>query len=64
MHSRAGRELSEQLQTHSCKPASDDMLFTYAPDTRLIQSATYLGLCMAYTAPDNIVNSFGLIRMR
>ncbi|PZX06114.1 hypothetical protein [Celeribacter halophilus] len=56
-----GRELSDQLHAHSCKPEGDDVLFSYLPDTGMIESATYEGLCMAYNAPDNAENPFGLI---
>lgn len=56
-----GRELSDQLQAHSCKPAGDDVLFSFSPDSGMIESATYNGLCMAYNAPENAVNPFGLI---
>ena len=56
-----GRGLSDQLHAHSCKPTGDDVLFSYAPDSGLIQSATYAGRCMAYNAPDNTENPFGLI---
>ena len=56
-----GRELSDQLQAHSCKPTGDDVLFSFSPDTGMIESATYDGLCMAYNAPDDAVNPFGLI---
>ena len=56
-----GRELTDLLHAHSCKPSGDDVLFTYAPDSGLIQSATYADVCMAYNAPDNTENPFGLI---
>ena len=56
-----GRELTDQLHAHSCKPSGDDVLFTYAADSGMIESATYAGLCMAFNAPDNAVNPFGLI---
>ncbi|MEP5730170.1 MAG: ricin-type beta-trefoil lectin domain protein [Sulfitobacter sp.] len=56
-----GRELSDQLQAHSCKPNGDDVLFSFAPDTGMIESATYKGLCMAYNDPENAVNPFVLI---
>lgn len=56
-----GREVSDQLHAHSCKPAGDDVLFTYTPESGLIESATYKDLCMAYNAPDDTENPFGLI---
>lgn len=56
-----GRELSDQLQAHSCKPEGDDVLFTFAAENGMIASATYKGLCMAYNDPENAENPFGLI---
>lgn len=56
-----GRGLSDQLHAHSCKPTGDDVLFTYAADSGMIASATYDGKCMAYNAPDNAENPFGLV---
>ncbi|MGP6089916.1 hypothetical protein [Antarctobacter jejuensis] len=56
-----GRGLSDQLHAHSCKPTGDDVLFTYAAESGRIQSATYDGMCMVYTAPDNVENPFGLV---
>ncbi|MGH1371666.1 hypothetical protein [Planktotalea sp.] len=56
-----GRELSDTLHAHSCKPVGDDVLFTYDADSGAIGSATYFGLCMSYNAPQNTKNPFGLI---
>ena len=56
-----GRELTELLHAHSCKPEGDDVLFTYGAESGMIQSATYADVCMAYNAPDNAENPFGLI---
>lgn len=56
-----GRGQSDQLHAHSCKPTGDDVLFSYVPDSAMIASATYQGLCMAYNAPGNATNPFGLI---
>ena len=56
-----GRELTDQLHAHSCKPSGDDVLFSFAPDGGMIESATYDGLCMAYNAPESATNPFGLI---
>ena len=56
-----GRELTSLLHAHSCKPTGDDVLFSFAPDTGMIASATYDGVCMAYNDPENAVNPFGLI---
>jgi len=56
-----GRELTDQLHAHSCKPSGDDVLFSFAEDSGMIESATYEGLCMAFNAPENAENPFGLI---
>ncbi|CUK02601.1 hypothetical protein PH7735_02623 [Shimia thalassica] len=56
-----GRELSDQLHAHSCKPQGDDVLFSFTPETGMIESATYEGLCMSYDDPENAVFPFGLI---
>lgn len=56
-----GRDLTDLLHAHSCKPTGNDVLFSYSPETGMIESATYAGLCMAYNDPDNAVNPFGLI---
>ena len=56
-----GRDLTDLLHAHSCKPTGDDVLFTYAAESGMIQSATYVDMCMAYNAPDNAENPFGLI---
>lgn len=46
-----GRGKSDKLHAHSCKPEGDDVLFSFSPESGLIQSATYEGVCMAYNAP-------------
>jgi hypothetical protein len=56
-----GRGMSDQLHAHSCKPTGDDVLFSFAPANGMIESVTYSGLCMAYSAPENAKNPFGLI---
>lgn len=56
-----GRGLSDQLHAPSCKPTGDDILFTYAAESGRIGSATYDGMCMAYSAPVSTENPFGLI---
>lgn len=56
-----GREFTELLHAHSRKPSGDDVLFSYGADTGMISSATYENKCMAYNAPENAVNPFGLI---
>lgn len=56
-----GRELTDLLHAHSCKPSGDDVLFTYTTESGRIGSATYDGLCMAYNAPESTENPFGLI---
>jgi hypothetical protein len=56
-----GRGESDQLHAHSCKPTGGDVLFSYGADNGRIESATYTGRCMAYNAPTNAENPFGLI---
>lgn len=56
-----GRGVSDQLHSHSCKPTGDDVLFLFEPGTGMIKSATYADRCMAYNAPDNAENPFGLV---
>jgi len=56
-----GRDLTDLLHAHSCKPTGGDVLFTYAAESGMIQSATYADMCMAYNAPDNAENPIGLI---
>ena len=56
-----GRGESGKLHAHSCKPTGDDVLFSYAPETGLIRSETYADRCMAYNAPNDAENPFGLI---
>ena len=56
-----GRELTDLLHAHSCKPSGDDVLFSFSSGSGMIESATYEGLCMAYNAPENAINPFGLI---
>jgi hypothetical protein len=46
---------------HTRKPEGDDVLFSYAADTGMISSVTYENKGMAYNAPENEVNPFGLI---
>ena len=40
-----GRGLTDQLHTHSCKPAGDDVLFSYDDVSGQIRSATYENRC-------------------
>ena len=56
-----GRDLTDLLHAHSCKPSGNDVLFSYSEDTGMIASVTYENKCMAHNAPDNAVNPFGLI---
>lgn len=56
-----GRGLSDQLHAHSCKPTGDDVLFGYVAESGRIQSGTYADMCMAYNAPENAENPFGLV---
>ena len=56
-----GREFTELLHAHSCKPTGGDVLFSFSPDSGMIESVTYAGMCMAFNAPENATNPFGLI---
>ncbi len=56
-----GRELTDLLHAHSCKPSGGDVLFSFSPTSGMIASATYENKCMAFNAPENAVNPFGLI---
>ena len=56
-----GRDLTDLLHAHSCKPSGNDVLFSYGTDTGMISSVTYENKCMAHNAPENEVNPFGLI---
>ena len=56
-----GRGQSDKLHAHSCKPTGDDVLFSYLPDSNMIQSGTYDDVCMAYNDPEHEENPFGLI---
>lgn len=56
-----GRDLTDLLHAHSCKPSGDDVLFSYTAESGMIASATYDNKCMAYNAPENDINPFGLV---
>lgn len=55
-----GRGLTEQLHTHSCKPAGDDVLFSYDDVSGQIRSATYENKCAQIVDPNADV-PFGLL---
>ena len=55
-----GREFTEQLHAHSCKPAGDDVLFSYDDVSGQIRSATYANKCAQILAEDAEVD-FGLL---
>lgn len=42
-----GKDFSDSLQVHSCKPNGDDVLFYYNEETLQISSATYQGFSAA-----------------
>ena len=42
-----GKDFSDTLQAHSCKPEGNDVLFRYNPETLQICSETYPGYCAA-----------------
>jgi hypothetical protein len=56
-----GRCLNDQLHAHSCKPTGEDVRFSFSVDTGIIRSVSYELTCMAYSAPDDTVNPFGLL---
>ena len=55
-----GREFTEELHAHSCKPAGDDVLFSYDDVSGQIRSATYANKCAQILAEDAEVD-FGLL---
>lgn len=55
-----GREFTEELHAHSCKPAGDDVLFSYDDVSGQIHSATYANKCAQILAEDAEVD-FGLL---
>ena len=55
-----GRGLTDQLHAHSCKPAGDDVLFSYDNVSGQIRSATYENKCAQILVEDPEVD-FGLL---
>ena len=55
-----GREFTEKLHAHSCKPAGDDVLFSYDSVSGQIESATYPNKCAQILAEGADVD-FGLL---
>lgn len=55
-----GRDLTEQLHAHSCKPAGHDVLFSYDDVSGQIRSATYETKCAEILSADAEV-PFGLL---
>jgi len=56
-----GRGWSEQLHTHSCKPAGGDVQFAYDEETRQIVSAEFPGKCAMLHGEAAAAVSFGLL---
>lgn len=56
-----GRDLTDLMHAHSCKPTGNDVLFSFDADAGMISSATYENKCVAHNDPENAVNPFGLI---
>lgn len=56
-----GKGFSDQLQAHSCKPEGYDTLYYYDEPSSMVQSVEFVEKCMAFNAPENAVNPFGLV---
>lgn len=55
-----GRNFSETLHTHSCKPAGGDVQFSYDEASGQIRSVPYTGKCAQLLAPSDTAR-FGLL---
>lgn len=55
-----GRAFQDTLHAHSCKPAGEDVLFSYDAPSGQIRSATYDNKCTVLLAPTAEVR-FGLV---
>ncbi len=59
-----GRGFAETLHAHSCKPAGhgdNDTQFSYDAKSGQIRSVAFKGKCMAFSAPENKAQPFGLL---
>ena len=57
-----GKDFSDSLQVHSCKPNGDDVLFYYDEETQQICSATYPGFAAAMVGGPAVGMTISLIK--
>ena len=57
-----GKDFSDSLQVHSCKPNGDDVLFYYDEETQQICSATYPGFSAAMIGGPKIGMTISLVK--
>ena len=57
-----GKDFSDSLQVHSCKPNGDDVLFYYDDETQQICSATYPGFSAAMVGGPKAGMTISLIK--
>ena len=57
-----GKDFSDSLQVHSCKPKGDDVLFYYNEETQQISSATYPGFSAAMIGGPKIDMTISLVK--
>jgi len=57
-----GKDFSDSLQVHSCKPQGDDVLFYYDEETQQISSATYSGFSAAMIGGPKIGMTISLVK--
>jgi len=56
-----GRDFSDKLHSHSCKPTGGDTQFSFDEASGMIESVEFKGKCMTLNAPDNKETPFGLL---
>ena len=57
-----GKDFSDSLQVHSCKPNGDDVLFYYDQETQQICSATYPGFSAAMIGGPKVGMTISLVK--
>ena len=57
-----GKDFSDSLQVHSCKPNGDDVLFYYDEETQQICSATYPGFSAAMIGGPKVGMTISLVK--
>lgn len=57
-----GKDFSDSLQVHSCKPNGDDVLFYYDEETQQICSATYQGFSAAMIGGPKVGMTISLVK--